>query len=225
MKNESAVFTELRHKQGEIIKDAKKLVESYPRVPITVDCVIFGFDENELKVLLIRSDLDMYRNKWSLLGDFAADNEILDDAAYRVLKERTGMEDVYLAQVKTFSRPNRHPGGRVLTVAYCSLLNIEHHQLKKMDNEFRLDAEGFNAGRGKSYRPEDLKIIKTYRFEGDSDPSDSSILYVIEAKDGLIGYSLDAYGVYSNHDEEEGYDNFIRAIPVENRDEQLLFEV
>jgi len=135
MKNESAVITEFRHKHGEIIKDAKKLVESYPRVPITVDCVIFGFDENELKVLLIRSDLDMYRNKWSLLGDFAADNEILDDAAYRVLKERTGMEDVYLAQVKTFSRPNRHPGGRVLTVAYCSLLNIEHHQLKKMDNE------------------------------------------------------------------------------------------
>jgi len=118
-----------------LIKDVHKLVASYPRVPITVDCVIFGFDENELKVLLIRSDLEIYKDKWSLLGDFAADNEELTDAAYRVLQQRTGMTDVYLEEVKTFSNPHRHPGGRVLTVAYCSLLNIEHHQLKRMDNE------------------------------------------------------------------------------------------
>src|SRR3954471_13397583 len=135
MKKELSATVEYYQEKSGIIKDVKKLVESYPRVPITVDCVIFGFDENELKVLLIRSDLEMFKDKWSLLGDFAADNEILDDAAYRVLRERTAMEDVYLEQVKTFSRPDRHPGGRVLTVAYCSLLNIEHHQLRKMDNE------------------------------------------------------------------------------------------
>lgn len=121
--------------QAPLIKDVHKLVASYPRVPITVDCVIFGFDENELKVLLIRSDLEIYKDKWSLLGDFAADNEELPDAAYRVLQQRTGMTDVYLEEVKTFSNPYRHPGGRVLTVAYCSLLNIEHHQLQRMDNE------------------------------------------------------------------------------------------
>ena len=102
---------------------------------------------------------------------------------------------------------------------------MEKLRLKKMDNEFRLDKDGFHAGRGKTYSPEDLKIIKTYRFEGESDPSDSSILYLIEANDGLIGYSLDSYGVYSDHDEEDGYDNFIRQITVENRDEQILFEV
>src|ERR1700741_2770065 len=135
MKKEPAVITEFRMKNDGLINDARKLVESYPRVPITVDCVIFGFEENVLKVLLIRSDLEMFKDRWSLLGDFADDNEMLDDAAYRVLKERTGMDDVYLAQVKTFSRPDRHPGGRVLTVAYCSLLNIEHHQLKITDNE------------------------------------------------------------------------------------------
>jgi len=135
MKKEPAVITEFRMKNDGLINDAKKLVESYPRVPITVDCVIFGFEENVLKVLLIRSDLEMFKDRWSLLGDFADDNEMLDDAAYRVLKERTDMDDVYLAQVKTFSRPDRHPGGRVLTVAYCSLLNIEHHRLSKMDNE------------------------------------------------------------------------------------------
>ena len=135
MKKESSLTAEYGPKNSGLIKDVKKLVESYPRVPITVDCVIFGFDENELKVLLIRSDIEIFKDKWSLLGDFAANNEMLDDAAYRVLRERTGMDDVYLEQVKTFSRPDRHPGGRVLTVAYCSLLNIEHHQLQKMDNE------------------------------------------------------------------------------------------
>lgn len=124
-----------RSAHPEVVKDVRALVASYPSVPITVDCVIFGFDENELKVLLIRSDLEVFKGKWSLLGDFAGDQEDLDDAAIRVLKERTGMDDVYLEQVRTFSNPKRHPGGRVLTVAYCSLLNTEHHQLKKLDNE------------------------------------------------------------------------------------------
>ncbi|MGN6352585.1 MAG: NUDIX hydrolase [Parafilimonas sp.] len=117
------------------LEQVQQLVETYPRVPITVDCVIFGFDNNELKVLLIRSDLEMFEGKWTLLGDFAHDDEELDDAAYRVLRERTGMEDVYLEQVKTFSKPHRHPGGRVITVAYCSLLNTEHHSLNILDNE------------------------------------------------------------------------------------------
>ena len=102
---------------------------------------------------------------------------------------------------------------------------LEKLRLKKMDNEFRLENGKFQAGRGKSYSADELSIIKTFRFEGDSDPSDSSIIYIIEANDGLIGYSMDAYGVYSNHDEEEGYDNFIRQIKVENRDDQLLFEI
>ena len=132
--NETAI--QPNSEQGRtLIKDVHQLVESYPRVPITVDCVIFGFDNNELEVLLIRSDIEMYQGKWSLLGDFAHDDEELDDAAYRVLRERTGMDDVYLEQVRTFSKPNRHPGGRVFTVAYCSLLNTEHHSLKILDNE------------------------------------------------------------------------------------------
>lgn len=126
--------------EKELIEEAVALVASYPKVPITVDCVIFGFDENELKVLLIRSDLPLFKGKWSLLGDFAGDQEELDDAAYRVMRSRTGMDDVYLEQVRTFSHPKRHPGGRVLTVAYCSLLNIEHHQLKTHENELHWHA-------------------------------------------------------------------------------------
>src|ERR1700761_9066223 len=90
---------------------------------------------------------------------------------------------------------------------------LERLRLKNMNHEFRWTPEGFTAGKGKSYQPDELEIIKTFRFEGASDPSDTSILYVIEAKDGLIGYSLDSYGAYSDHDGEEGYDNFIRKIP------------
>ncbi|MCU0388031.1 MAG: NUDIX domain-containing protein [Chitinophagaceae bacterium] len=118
-----------------LIKDMDLLVESYPKVALTVDCVIFGFEDNKLKVLLIRSDIDMYKDEWSLLGDFAKESESLEEAAYRVLRQRTGMQNVYLDQVHTFSNPNRHPGGRVITVAYCSLLNIRHHQLQITDNE------------------------------------------------------------------------------------------
>ena len=118
-----------------MIRDTQALVLGYPKVALPVDCVIFGFEENKLKVLLIRSDLEVFRDRWSLLGDFAQEPETLEQAAYRVLKERTGMENVFLDQVYTFSHPERHPGGRVITVAYCSLLNIRHHQLQITDNE------------------------------------------------------------------------------------------
>ncbi|MBC7511087.1 MAG: hypothetical protein H7320_20420 [Ferruginibacter sp.] len=100
---------------------------------------------------------------------------------------------------------------------------LEKLRIKKRDNEFRMTEEGFGIGNGKFYVPSQLKIIKTYRFEGASDPSDSSIVYVIEAENGLIGYSMDAYGAYSDHD-DDGYDDFIRKIPMEERDEQIIFE-
>ncbi len=100
---------------------------------------------------------------------------------------------------------------------------LERLRVKKHDKEFRMMPEGFTPGNNKYYAPADLKIIRTYRFEGESDPSDSSIIYVMEANDGLIGYSMDAYGVYSDHG-DDGYDDFIKKIPVEERDEQQIFQ-
>lgn len=102
---------------------------------------------------------------------------------------------------------------------------LEKLRLKKMDNEFRWENGFFTAGKQKTYSPEDLVILKTFRFEGQSDPSDSSILYIIKANDGLIGYSLNAYGIYSDHDNEEGYDNFIRKVTVEGHEDQLSFQL
>lgn len=124
-----------------LLKTAKTLqaiqseVENINRIALSVDCVIFGFDENTLKVLLIRSDLKKYSGKWSLLGDLVFPKEDLDAAAYRILKQRTGLSDVYLEQVHTFGTVNRHPAGRVVTVTYCSLINVQHHKLNILDNE------------------------------------------------------------------------------------------
>ncbi len=102
---------------------------------VSVDCVIFGYEDDVLKVLLIKSDLPAFQDKWSLLGDLVRPDEDLDEASYRVLQERTGLDNLYLEQVHTFGDVQRHPAGRVITTAYYSLVNMRHHQLKQLDNE------------------------------------------------------------------------------------------
>ena len=98
---------------------------------------------------------------------------------------------------------------------------LERLRVKGYQNEFILTDQGFTAGKNKHYNPEDLTIIKTYRFEGDSDPADSSILYLIEANDGLIGYTIDVYGAQTDHD--LAYEEFIKKIRVDEREEQVIF--
>lgn len=127
--------TELMQEKQKTLHALQTEVESINRIALSVDCVIFGFDENKLKVLLIKSDLKKFEGRYSLLGDLVNVNEDLDKAAYRILKKRTGLNDVYLEQVHTFGEPDRHPAGRVITVAYCSLINVQSHQLKTLDND------------------------------------------------------------------------------------------
>lgn len=104
-------------------------------ITLSVDCVIFGLKDQALNVLLIKSDFPGYLNRWSLLGDIVESDENLDEAAYRVLKERTGLDHLYLEQVQTFGKVDRHPAGRVITVAYYSLVNIDQLDILKHDNE------------------------------------------------------------------------------------------
>jgi 8-oxo-dGTP diphosphatase len=99
------------------------------RTALTVDNVIFGFDEADLKVLLIKRGTEPYRDLWALPGDFMYPDEDLDTAAERVLQELTGLQRVYLEQVRTFGAVNRHPLGRVATVAYFSLVKIDRYNL------------------------------------------------------------------------------------------------
>ncbi|HUZ58995.1 MAG TPA: NUDIX domain-containing protein [Hanamia sp.] len=127
--------TKIEAENSKTFKGLQTEVQSINRIALSVDCVIFGFDENKLKVLLIRSDLKKYHNKFSLLGDLVKPEEDLDTSAYRILKQRTGLNDLYLEQVHTFGAIGRHPAGRVVTVAYCSLINVQHHKLKTLDNE------------------------------------------------------------------------------------------
>ena len=107
----------------------------YFNIAVSVDCVIFGYENKELKVLLIKSDLEEFKGLWSLLGDLVRPDENIESAPYRVLRERTGLDDVYLDQVYTFGDLGRHPSGRVITTAYYSLINIKHHKLKLTHNE------------------------------------------------------------------------------------------
>ena len=138
----TTIKVDVNLKNTKTLKGLQSEVESIKRVALSVDCVIFGFDENKLKVLLIRSDLKKYHSKWSLLGDLVKPEEDLDAAAYRILKQRTCLSDLYLEQVHTFGEVGRHPAGRVVTTCYCSLINIQNHRLKILDNELHWhDAE------------------------------------------------------------------------------------
>lgn len=107
----------------------------YFNIAISVDCVIFGYEEKQLKVLLIKSDLEEFEGMWSLLGDLVRPDEDLEAASYRVLQERTGLEDLFLEQVYTFGATGRHPSGRVITTAYYSLVDINRYKLGSTQNE------------------------------------------------------------------------------------------
>lgn len=125
------------HKQGQLKTAAieKSSHLEYFNIAVSVDCVIFGYDEKKLKVLLIKSDLKEFEGLYSLLGDLVKPDEDMEDAPYRVLRERTGLHDVYLEQVQTFGNIGRHPSGRVITTAYYSLVNIKSHRLQLTANE------------------------------------------------------------------------------------------
>lgn len=101
----------------------------YPRPAVTIDCVVFGFTETELQVLLIRRRDPPYRNKWALPGGFVRVDESLDEAAHRELEEETGVNCGFLEQLYTFGEIKRDPRERVITVAYYALLKAKNKKL------------------------------------------------------------------------------------------------
>lgn len=101
----------------------------HPRPALTVDCVVFGFDEGDLKVLLIQRDAAPFRGRWALPGGFVRVEESLEEAARRELQEETGIEQVFLEQLYTFGEPNRDPRERVVTVAYYGLVKLAQHEI------------------------------------------------------------------------------------------------
>ncbi len=95
-----------------------------PKFYVAVDCIIFGFNQGELNLLLLQRNFEPALGDWSLMGGFVQQNEGVDEAAKRVLHELTGLSEVYMEQVGTFGEVGRDPGERVISVAYYALLNI-----------------------------------------------------------------------------------------------------
>ena len=104
-------------------------IKDFISIALTVDNVIFGFDEGDLKVLLIKREFPPHIGQWSLPGYFVKQDESLEFAAIRVLEKLTGLQNVYLEQVKAFSSLHRHPLGRVITIAYYSLIKIKDYKI------------------------------------------------------------------------------------------------
>lgn len=102
----------------------------YPRPGLTVDCVVFGLDESDLKVMLIQRKLSPFKGEWALPGGFVRLNESLEDAARRELREETGVEQVFLEQLYTFGDIDRDPRDRIVTVAYYALTNLAEHPVQ-----------------------------------------------------------------------------------------------
>ncbi|MBA2250269.1 MAG: NUDIX hydrolase [Chitinophagaceae bacterium] len=99
---------------------------------IAVDCIIFGFDGKNLKALLVKRGIEPELGKWSLMGGFVQKDESVEAAAFRVLEVRTGLKDIYLEQLFVFGAMKRDPGGRVVSVAYFALINIDDYSFKLM---------------------------------------------------------------------------------------------
>lgn len=97
----------------------------YPRPSVTTDCVIFGYDEHELKVLLIERGNDPYKGCWAFPGGFLNMDEEALTGAKRELQEETGLEQAYIEQFYTFSDVDRDPRGRVISIAYLALVKIQ----------------------------------------------------------------------------------------------------
>lgn len=105
------------------------------RTLVAVDCIIFGFDGEDFKLLLIQRGFAPERKKWSLMGGFVQPDESLDDAANRVLKQLTGLENVFMEQLHAFGNPLRDPAERTIAVAYVALIDIQKYE-QQLSQEF-----------------------------------------------------------------------------------------
>ena len=115
----------------------------HSKVYVSVDCIIFGFDEGHLSVLIGKRQMDPGRGEWSLYGGFVGANESVDEAASRTLFELTGLRNIYMRQVGTFGSVDRDPGERVISIAYCALINVKDYD-KRLRKEHGVEWVNWN---------------------------------------------------------------------------------
>ena len=103
---------------------------NYPhthRILVALDCIVFGFDGDDLKLLLIKRNFDPERGKWSLMGGFLEAEEDIEVATNRILYDLTGLKDIYFEEVQTFGKVNRDPVERTLSICFFALINIHKY--------------------------------------------------------------------------------------------------
>ena len=117
--------------------------DNHSKVYVSVDCIVFGFDEGQLKILIGQRKFDPGKGQWSLYGGFVDPEESIDDAANRVLFELTGLRKLYMRQVGAFGEVDRDPGERVVSVVYYALINVKDYD-KKLQEQHKAKWVGIN---------------------------------------------------------------------------------
>jgi ADP-ribose pyrophosphatase YjhB (NUDIX family) len=113
-----------------VYQESGEFIENDVIKSITIDCAIFGFENGSLEVLLVKHAEGISKGKWGLPGGWILKNEDIDGAAQRLLKELTGLNSIYLEQLKAFGDPKRFPIGRVITIGYYALIKKEDYNVK-----------------------------------------------------------------------------------------------
>lgn len=139
----------------------------YPRPSLTVDCVVFGLDEQiDLKVLLIQRQIPPFQHQWALPGGFVQMDESLEEAARRELQEETGVQGIFLEQLYTFGNLDRDPRDRIISVAYYALINLIEYPLQAATDAE--DAAWYSLGNLPSLAFDHAQILKQaiHRLQG-----------------------------------------------------------
>ncbi len=109
-----------------------KKYDEFLKYYVAVDCVVFGYEQGNLKLLLYHRGFEPAKGRWSLMGGFVGEKESSDEAARRILKSITGLEDVYLEQVQVYTDPKRDPEDRVVSIGYVALIRLDKHNFDKV---------------------------------------------------------------------------------------------
>lgn len=116
----------------------RNIYSDHTTLLLAVDCIIFGFDGEKLKVLAVKSEFQPYKGEWSLLGGLVGPDESVEDAATRVLKHLTGLEGIYMEQMHVFSNPKRENKARIVSTAFFALIDIQKYQ-KQLHKEYHAE--------------------------------------------------------------------------------------
>ena len=139
----------------------KKYCYEYPRPALTADCVIFGFDETGIKLLLIERKHEPFKDSWAFPGGFVDADETTLEAAKRELFEETGLQDIPVKQLKTFSDVNRDPRGRVVSVVYYALINLSEHNTEAKAGDDAKNVKWFSVSKIPKLAFDHKKILET----------------------------------------------------------------